>query len=64
MAKGCLPRRCRSCRYSSQVDVGLDCEMLWACLYILHHGTRRPCPADAACTVYERTDRKRSVMEL
>jgi len=39
-----------------QVDVGLDCEMLWACIYILRRGERRPCPAGEACTAYEAED--------
>lgn len=62
MADTYLPRRCRSCRYSAQVDVGLDCEMLWACLYILHRGSRRPCPSGEGCTAYERIETKKGGM--
>ena len=48
-----LPARCRECRYSAAVDVGLDCEMLTACLYILRRYERRPCPAGKGCTAFE-----------
>lgn len=58
MCDGRLPRRCMSCRYSVQVDVGLDCEMLTACVYILKKFERRPCPPGEACTVYERASWK------
>ena len=54
-----LPAKCRTCRYSVQVNVGIDCEMLIACTYIIAHGTRRPCPAGAGCTVYEPRRKKR-----
>lgn len=53
MSGGTLPKRCRSCRYATGVDLGQDCEMLTACVYILHNGKRRPCPAGEECTVYE-----------
>ncbi len=46
--------RCASCRYAWEADVGLEGEMLRACLYILRAGRRRPCPPGRGCTVYER----------
>lgn len=58
MDGGKQPRRCATCRYSTWVDVGQDCEMLTACVYILRKGTRRPCPAGEECTVYERASWK------
>lgn len=45
--------KCNKCLYSCPVDLGDNCEMLRACVYILLHGERRPCPPGAACTVYE-----------
>lgn len=47
------PEHCGGCRYAVQVDVGLDSEMMLACVYILRKAERRPCPAGAACTMYE-----------
>ena len=60
MAEGKLPERCRSCRYSAPVDVGVDSEMLYACVYILRKYERRPCPAGDDCTVYEKAEGKRA----
>ena len=48
-----LPAKCRTCRYSTWVNVGHEREMLYACQYIILRGTKRPCPAGAGCTVYE-----------
>ena len=53
MSEGRLPAKCRACRYSASVDVGLEREMLTACVYILRRFERRPCPAGEACTVFE-----------
>lgn len=44
--------KCAGCRYSVSVDMGDGGEMLRACVYILRHGERRPCPPGADCTVY------------
>ena len=48
-----LSERCASCRFSAPVDVGLESQMLRACIYILHTFEPRPCPAGEACTVFE-----------
>lgn len=45
--------KCNQCIYSCPVNVGEDCEMLRACLYILMRYEKRPCPAGEACTVFE-----------
>ena len=55
--------RCVDCRYSCMVDVGLEGEMLRACLYILQKGEKRPCPSGDGCTAYERRVREGSVSE-
>lgn len=52
MTEGKLPERCGSCVYSASVDVGADCEMLAACVYILKRYEKRPCPPGEGCTVY------------
>ena len=44
--------KCRSCLYSCEVNVGEEGEMMRACVYILHNGRRRPCPAGEGCTVW------------
>lgn len=49
--------KCNKCIYSCPVNVGEDCEMLRACLYILHRGRRRPCPAGRDCTVFQERHR-------
>ena len=46
--------RCKDCYYSCPVDIGADNEMMTACVYILHTGTRRPCPAGKGCRVFRR----------
>ena len=43
---------CETCRHARLVDIGEDGALLRACLYLLHSGERRPCPAGAGCTVY------------
>lgn len=45
--------KCNKCIYSCSVDVGDDCEMLRACIYILLRGVRRPCRPGAGCTAFE-----------
>ncbi len=45
--------KCKRCIFSQEVNVGEDCEMLRACVYILKRFERRPCPAGAECTVFE-----------
>ncbi len=50
---------CRSCVFSCEVNVGEEREMLRACVYILHTGHRRPCPAGKGCTVYKPVRAKR-----
>ena len=45
--------KCNNCRYSCQVNVGEDSEMLRACVYILVRAEHRPCKPGADCTVYE-----------
>ena len=47
------PTKCRTCAYAASVNVGVDCEMLLACTYIIRKGQKRPCPAGDGCTVYE-----------
>jgi len=44
--------KCKTCIFSSEVNVGEDGEMLRACTYILYHGKRRPCKPGKDCTVY------------
>ena len=51
--------RCAGCRHSCLVDVGLEGEMLRACLYILQRGKKRPCPSGDGCTAYERRGEER-----
>lgn len=48
-----MGEKCRECRFSSEVNIGIDGEMLHACVYILHRFEARPCGADAECTVFE-----------
>jgi len=57
-------KKCKSCYYSREVDVGAGKakERLRACLYILATGKRRPCPAGKKCTVYRpQSDRRKWV---
>lgn len=49
---GAVARKCRDCAYSCMVNVGEEREMMRACVYILHTGSKRPCPASDDCTVY------------
>ena len=51
--------KCNKCFYSCPVNVGEDCEMMRACVYILIRGEKRPCKPGAACTVYEPRTRRR-----
>ena len=44
--------RCSQCVYSCAVDMGDGGELMRACVYILHQGKRRPCPAGEACAVF------------
>lgn len=52
--------KCNKCRYSCDVNVGMDSEMLRACVYILLRGTHRPCKPGNNCTVYEPRGRERA----
>lgn len=54
-----MARKCRSCAYSCTVNVGEEREMMRACVYILHTGRRRPCPAGKDCTEYKPVQRAR-----
>lgn len=45
--------KCNECRFSAWVNMGADCEMLRACVYILHQFEARPCKPGAECTVFE-----------
>ncbi len=45
--------KCNKCLYSCPVNVGDECEMLRACVYILIKCEKRPCGPGDACTVYE-----------
>lgn len=45
--------KCNECRFSAQVNIGEDREMIRACIYILHRLEARPCKAGAECTVFE-----------
>lgn len=40
--------KCNKCLYSCPVNVGEECEMMRACVYILIRGERRPCRPWAA----------------
>lgn len=44
--------KCNKCCYSQAVNVGEEREMLRACVYILMHYEKRPCPPGEDCTVY------------
>ena len=44
--------KCARCVYSCFVDIGDGGELLRGCVYILHHGKRRPCPGGEECTVF------------
>ena len=44
--------KCGRCAWSTWVNMGEDGEFLRACVYILRHGKRRPCPGGEACTVF------------
>ena len=48
--------KCGRCVWSTWVNMGEEGEFLRACVYILHHGRRRPCPPGAGCTVFEPAD--------
>lgn len=45
--------RCAECRFAVPVYMGDGDELLTACVYILRTGHKRPCPAGAACSVFE-----------
>ena len=49
--------RCVSCRFYWQVNKSCGYR---GCEYILHTGTRRPCPPGDECTVYQRKPNTRS----
>ncbi len=51
--------KCNRCLYSCPVNVGDDCEMLRACVYILIKSEKRPCKPGNGCTVYEPRGRRR-----
>ena len=53
--------RCRRCRFSCEVNVGEDGQMLVACTYVLQGQGRRPCPPGEACTVFEERGTERVV---
>ena len=55
--------KCRSCKYARQVSVGIDGEMLSACIYIILAGKHRPCPPGEECTVYEKDGRKKDAAD-
>lgn len=44
--------KCGRCVWSTWVNMGEEGEFLRACVYILRHGGRRPCPGGEACTVF------------
>ena len=46
-----ISARCRSCRYFWHIN---ESRGYMGCEYILHTGTRRPCPPGDACTVYRK----------
>ena len=48
-----MKNKCSSCRYGVPVYIGDSGTLMTACVYILRKYERRPCPAGAACTVYE-----------
>lgn len=54
-----MAAKCKSCAFSCMVNVGEEREMLRACVYILHMGRKRPCPAGKECTEYRPARRKR-----
>ena len=47
------PERCGTCEYYREVSVGMGCEIMTACAYVIVRGRRRPCPPGGECTVYE-----------
>ena len=47
-----MRNKCSRCVYSCFVDIGDGGELVRACVYILHHGKRRPCPGGEECTVF------------
>lgn len=52
------PAKCYKCFYSGQTNFIVDGKMLYSCDYFILTGTRRPCPAGVACTVYSPRNRK------